>query len=94
LVIGILSIQLIIPASRSLKDKRHVVQSIIHKVKNNFNVSIAEMNEAASRKFSKIECVHISNDAKYTNQYLDKVYQYFDSNAYDFIITEYRISFI
>ena len=41
--IGIGRFELFIPASGSLKDKRHVLRSVIQKVSNRFNVSIAEV---------------------------------------------------
>src|SRR5687767_14249750 len=41
--IGIGRFELFIPASSSLKDKRHVVRSVKQTVSNKFNVSIAEV---------------------------------------------------
>ena len=41
--IGIGRFELFIPASGSLKDKRHVLRSVQQKVSNKFNVSIAEV---------------------------------------------------
>lgn len=41
--IGIGRFELFIPASASLKDKRHVLRSVTQKVSNRFNVSVAEV---------------------------------------------------
>ena len=40
--IGVFKIELFIPASNSLKHKRQVVQSLKDRIKNNFNLAIAE----------------------------------------------------
>ena len=45
MVTGILSITLRVPNSRSLKEKRNAVKSILQKVRDQFNVSIADISE-------------------------------------------------
>jgi len=42
--VGICNLKLIVLDSVSLKDKRSVVQSLTRKLRNNFNVSVAEEN--------------------------------------------------
>ncbi|MDQ3878997.1 MAG: DUF503 domain-containing protein [Actinomycetota bacterium] len=42
--IGIARFELFIPASTSLKEKRHVLRSIIDGVRNRYNVSVAEVD--------------------------------------------------
>ena len=44
MIIGACTIKLIIYESNSLKDKRHVIKSIIGKIQSRFNVSIAEID--------------------------------------------------
>ena len=45
MVVGMLSVNMIIPGSNSLKDKRHVVKSMLDHIRNKFNVSAAEIGE-------------------------------------------------
>ena len=42
MVVGLLVVQLHIPGSQSLKDKRQIVKRIKDRIKNRFNVSVAE----------------------------------------------------
>jgi uncharacterized protein YlxP (DUF503 family) len=42
--IGVARIELFLPASGSLKDKRQVIQSVARTVQNKFNVAIAEVD--------------------------------------------------
>ncbi|MEK7774061.1 MAG: DUF503 domain-containing protein, partial [Deltaproteobacteria bacterium] len=45
MVVGICRISLVIHGNASLKGKRQVLKSIIEKVRNRFNVSIAEVGD-------------------------------------------------
>lgn len=42
--IGVLHVTLYIPGAHSLKSKRHVVQSLITRLKNKFNIAVAEID--------------------------------------------------
>ncbi len=44
MVIGSLTVRLLVRESRTLKDKRQVVRSILDRVRNEFNVSTAEVD--------------------------------------------------
>ncbi|GAV22123.1 DUF503 domain-containing protein [Carboxydothermus pertinax] len=43
MIIGVLTLELYIPQSQSLKEKRMVLKSITEKIKYHYNVSIAEV---------------------------------------------------
>ena len=44
MIVGVCTIELRLREARSLKEKRQVLKSIITRVKNNFNVAIAEVD--------------------------------------------------
>jgi uncharacterized protein YlxP (DUF503 family) len=44
MAIGALTVRLLVRESRSLKDKRQVVRSVLERVKSGFNVSAAEVD--------------------------------------------------
>ncbi|MFC1703728.1 DUF503 domain-containing protein [Candidatus Omnitrophota bacterium] len=44
MTIGLLTVELIIPSSQSLKDKRQVLRSLKDRLRNNFNISLAEID--------------------------------------------------
>lgn len=44
MVVGISRIELHFPESRSLKDKRQIVRSILQRIQTKFNISIAEID--------------------------------------------------
>jgi uncharacterized protein YlxP (DUF503 family) len=44
MIVGSLSVRLMVRESRSLKDKRQVIRSIKDRLRNEFNVSVAEVS--------------------------------------------------
>lgn len=44
MVVGLWKVELHIPYAQNLKDKRNIIQSILMKSRNRFNVSIAELD--------------------------------------------------
>ncbi|MBI2414210.1 MAG: DUF503 domain-containing protein [Deltaproteobacteria bacterium] len=73
MVIGVLRITLLIHESRSLKDKRQVLKSVVEKVKNRFNVSAAEVGGADLWQRAEIGVAVVSNDGAFVNSVMDKV---------------------
>lgn len=60
-----LTVEIAIPHAQSLKDRRHVVRSIKDKLRNGFNVSVAEMDDAALWNRATLGVAAISNSADY-----------------------------
>ncbi len=73
MVVGICVIDLFIPQSGSLKEKRHVLQSIKIKIKNKFNVAIAEVDGGDLWQRATLGVVTVANDKGYVNQIIDKI---------------------
>lgn len=78
MVIGVLRITVLIHESRSLKDRRQVVKSIVEKVKNRFNVSVAEIDGADLWQRAEIGVATVSNDGAFVNSVMDKVLDFVD----------------
>ncbi len=57
----------------SLKAKRKIVKSIVYRIKNKFNISIAETGLNDSHDWAQIGFAIIGNDARIVNSKLDKV---------------------
>ncbi|MCK9525106.1 MAG: DUF503 domain-containing protein [Limnochordia bacterium] len=78
MLVGTLSVQVYIPGATSLKDKRRVVKSMIAKVQNRFNVSIAELHseDLWQRATIGVACIgdsreHIERQLQYLLNFLD-----------------------
>ncbi len=81
MIIGTVTIKLDIPFARSLKDKRMVVKSIISKVGNKFNVSIAESGETDTIKTAVISFACIAANAALADSIMQNVLSYIEANT-------------
>jgi len=73
MVVGIGIIDIYIAESRSLKEKRAVVRSILKRTQNKFSLSIAEVGDMDDWKRSRIGFAVVSNDRSFVNSRMDKV---------------------
>ncbi len=71
--VGVCRISLRLPENLSLKGKRQVLKSIVTRVGNKFNVSIAEVDDHASWQLATLGICCVSNNKRYTNDVLSKV---------------------
>ena len=80
MVVGISTIQLTIPESQSLKDKRQVLRSMLEGIRRRFNVSAAEVEHMDLWQRATIGIAAVSNDQKFTDQVLNKVLDWIEQN--------------
>ena len=92
--VGICKISLRLPENLSLKGKRQVLKSITSRVRNKFNVSVAEVDDHELWQIATIGICCISNDRRYTNQVLSKVADFVSNSRFDAEILDYEIEII
>jgi hypothetical protein len=63
MIVGTLQVRLLIREARSLKDKRQVVKSIKDRLRNGFNVSVAEIAALDNRQLAVLGIAMVSNEA-------------------------------
>jgi len=73
MVVGTGIIELFVDSSRSLKEKRAVLRSILSRTKNKFNISIAEVGDLDDWKRCKIGFSLVGNERGFINSKVDKV---------------------
>ncbi len=72
-VIGLLTLQFRIPQSMTLKDKRSVVKSLIQRLSNTFNVSVAETHHLDSVRRAGISIACVANDTAHVHRMMSNV---------------------
>jgi uncharacterized protein YlxP (DUF503 family) len=72
-VVGTCTISLHIPESGSLKSKRWVLRRIKDRVRNKFNVSIAEIDDFDLWQRATLGVAVVSKDGRFANQVISKV---------------------
>ncbi|MBW2591903.1 MAG: DUF503 domain-containing protein [Deltaproteobacteria bacterium] len=74
MVIGLGIITFRLHDCRSLKEKRRVVKATISRLRNNFNVSIAEVGSNDIYRKAEIGFALVGNDRKVINSKTDKLF--------------------
>jgi uncharacterized protein YlxP (DUF503 family) len=72
-VIGVLTLELRLGNSHSLKDKRHVVQSLKDRLRHKFNVAVAEIDYQDLWQRSMLAAVTVSSDQSHAEKVLRSV---------------------
>ncbi|MFH1406640.1 MAG: DUF503 domain-containing protein [Candidatus Omnitrophota bacterium] len=67
MTVGVLKIELFISQSSSLKEKRMVLRSIKDRIKNKFNVSIAEVDAHDKWQRATLGIACVGSDKKYVD---------------------------
>jgi uncharacterized protein YlxP (DUF503 family) len=70
--IGILGVEFYLHGNESLKDKRRVANSLKQKVRNKFNVSIAEVESEEEMDRLRLAVVSVSNEKKHLESRMTK----------------------
>lgn len=76
--IGVLVIEMLIYSSNSLKEKRFVLRSVKDRLKNKFNVSVAEIEYQDKWQRSQLGIVMVSNQHSHVENALQKIFQFLD----------------
>ena len=71
--VGVLTLELRLENSHSLKEKRHVVESLKTRLRNKFNVSVAEIDHQDLWQRAAIAAVTVSSDHVHAEKVLRSV---------------------
>ena len=73
MIVGLCTVELYLPESQSLKAKRQVLLSVKDRVRDRFNVSIAEVGDQDLWQKAVLGIASVANERKHVNQVLDQV---------------------
>lgn len=94
MVVGVCTIYLNIPANHSLKGKRQVLKSLIARVRNDFNVSIAEVEQQDAWQSATLGVACVSDDQAYAHGLLTKVVQAIAGYRLDAQVLDFQIEIL
>jgi hypothetical protein len=75
-VVGVCRVTLAIPETASLKGKRSVVKRVIHRVRSEFNVAMAEVEDQDFTESAVLGFAVVANDHRFVNSVMDKVVKF------------------
>jgi hypothetical protein len=73
MLVGVCSIELFLPNSASLKDKRMVLNSIKKRVRNKFNVSIAEVDHEDKWQRVSLGLAVVTNERRFIDMTVSEI---------------------
>ena len=92
--VGVCKIALRLPENSSLKGKRQVLKSITSRIRNKFNVSVAEVDNHDYWQLATIGVCCVSNNNRYTNEVLSKVVDFIVNSRFEIEILDYEIEIL
>jgi hypothetical protein len=93
LIVGVCTLDLIIPEANSLKDKRSVLKSMLEGMRNKFHVSAAEVEHMDLWRRATVGIACVSNSQQFVDQVLNKVVDWVESNP-RVNITDVQLEFL
>jgi hypothetical protein len=90
MIIAACRLDLFLPNSRSLKAKRQCLSGLKTRIRNRFNVSVAEVDHNELWQRAALGIAVVSNDVQYANRVLSKVVDLVNGVG-DVVLLDYAI---
>ena len=92
--IGVCRIMLHLPESASLKDKRQVSRSRSARIRNSFNVAVAEVEDHELWQRLTLAVCCVSTDSAHANEMVSKVVEFIEETRRDLELLDYETEII
>lgn len=94
MIVGVSQITLHLPGCHSLKEKRQVIKSIMARVRQRFEVAIAEVDEQDLWQIAKLGVSCVSNSSQRSDEILARVLRYIEETRPDIQVTDSEVEII
>jgi len=91
MVIGACTVELYIPGNDSLKGKRSALKPLIHRLRKEFNLSVAEVHLNDMWQSAELALVTVSNDPGYVDSRLQKSVRWIENHYRRVQVVDWRI---
>ena len=92
--VGLLTLEVQVPGASSLKDKRQVLRSLTQRLRNTFNVSVAEVDQQDSWQMAVLAVVCVSADRRYAQGLMSQLVDFVESGRFDLVLLDYQTEFL
>ena len=92
--LGVCRIMLHLPDSSSLKDKRQVARSLSTRIRNQFNVAVAEVEDQELWQRLTLAICCVSTDSGHANEMISKVVNFVEESRRDLELLDYQTEII
>ena len=73
MLVGVMTATMYLQGISSLKDKRHIVKSVIGRLRSRFNISVSEVEHQDSHTSAVLGIAVVSNERAFIDQQLDAI---------------------
>ena len=92
--LGVCRIMLHLPEAGSLKDKRQVARSLTARIRNTFNVAVAEVEDQQLWQRLTLAVCCISTDPSHANEMVSKVVEFIQESNRDLVLLDHETEII
>ena len=92
--LGVCRISLHLPDSASLKDKRQISRSLTTRIRNTFNVAVAEVEDHDLWQRLTLGVCCVSTDSAHANEMVSKVVEFIEDSRRDLELLDYETEII
>lgn len=93
MVVGTVVIDLSLPGINSLKEKRRIIKSLMARLRNKFNISIAEVEFNDNIRSARLGASIVSNDNKFADQVIAKLINIINNES-ELVMIDYRVEML
>ncbi len=93
MVVALLTVDILVPGSGSLKEKRGVIKRIKDRARNKFNISVAEIEYQDKWQRAKLAFATVGSDRLVAEQTMQKLFKMLDSD-YGFEIVNFNFEYL
>jgi uncharacterized protein YlxP (DUF503 family) len=90
MVVGVLHVECSLPGTRSIKDKRRIVRSLLDRLHHRFRVAAAEVDHQDSWRRAALAVAYVSTSARHADEVLAHVADTIDREG-ELVVLDYRI---
>ena len=94
MVVGLATVRLRLPAAATLKDKRRLRTSVTARVRNRFNVAVAEIDDHDVHGYLTLGIACVSTDAGHAHAMLEAVVRSIARERLDADLANYEIELL
>jgi hypothetical protein len=87
--VAVARITLRLPHTPSLKEKRRLLKSLLAKIKQEFNVSIAEIDRLDDRRWAVLGVAFVSNDGRLNQRVIAQLISFIDRHP-ELMVEDYQ----
>ena len=92
--LGVCRIMLHLPESGSLKDKRQISRSLSARIRNTFNVAVAEVEDQYLWQRLTLAVCCVSTDSSHANEMVSNIVQFVQESNRDLELLDYETEII